>query len=199
MSHSATEVMTTADMNVRTARPAAPSAPQRAPASWLARLLLDSGRRGLLLSLLVLSMPACIIPVGPDFRDPSGAPNAAPYITDSNPEIGDVVQLPRFVFNVQDTNGDNLHVRGIIDFPPFTQGTTMISSDTFENPSPGEPFATPVRKEFLCTGPTPLPSHQIMVIVADRRFVPDPLDLGKVEEGGHAVRATWTWSSTDCR
>ena len=197
MSRSATEVMTAADMNVPTAGPATPPMPERAPASRLARLLLHSGRR-LLLSLLLLSMPACIIPVGPVFRDPSGAPNSSPVITDSTPEIGDVWHQRTFEITVEDDNGDDLLVRWIIDYPPFTQGTTMISSEMFKNPHKGEPFETPVTKEFLCTGPTPLPSHQIMVIVADRPFVPNAQDLGEVDEGGHAVKATWTWNPTDC-
>jgi hypothetical protein len=200
MSRSATEVMTTADMNVRPLRPAAPSRPERAPASRLARLLLHCGRR-LLLPLLVLSMPACIIPVGPEFRDPSGVPNSPPFITFAAPEIGRVVTQPTFQFTVEDHNlGDTLYVRWLIDFPPFTQGTTVIfPPDIFMNPQDSDRLQFVVTKRFECAGPAPLPSHQIMAIVADRAFEPTPQNPAAVPEGGHSVTATWTWNSTDCR
>src|SRR5262245_26964244 len=87
--------MTVADTNVRPAwRPPATSAHGARPFR-LARLVLEfllqklDRKAALLSSLLAASlMPACVIPVGPDWQDPIGVPNAPPEILDPDPDWG---------------------------------------------------------------------------------------------------------------
>jgi hypothetical protein len=177
--------------------------PQRAPASRLARLLLYSGHKRivLLLQLLLMSLPACIIPVGPEFHDPSGVPNSAPYIQSSNPERGGVWQSSTFEIRFSDSNvEDNLSVRWIIDFPPSTLGTTMIlPTDKEFARSDGRIIEGRSEKTFLCDGLRPLPTHQIMVVISDRDFDPGPGDPINPGPGGKTAVGTWTWNATDCQ
>jgi len=90
--------MTVADTNVRPAWRSPAVSARGTRRFGLARLLLkDFGRllRKLDLTFLVLlavaPTPACIIPVGPDWRDPFGAPNAEPQILNPDPFPGSEV------------------------------------------------------------------------------------------------------------
>src|SRR5262252_2775356 len=66
------------DSNVRPARRLAAQSARATGRYALARLLLGISAKLLLLSAVTSSMPACIIPVGPQWQDPDGVPNAPP-------------------------------------------------------------------------------------------------------------------------
>src|SRR6188474_351776 len=121
--------MTVADINVRPGW-RSPAASARGTRRWgLARLLLKQLGRLLrkldltfLLLLAVAPTPACIIPVGPDWRDPYGAPNAPPqiFVLSPAPDTVAVTATPTnpFVFRivVTDVNvTDSLEIKWLID------------------------------------------------------------------------------------
>lgn len=194
--------MKVADMDVRPAQGGARAQPQRAPALPLARLLLLSRHKLCLLVLLLLSMSACIIPMGPEFRDPPGEPNASPIIRSAKPDIGWVAAQNTFEISVEDPNAeDKLFLRWIIDYPPFTLGTSMVvpteSILPLADGSP-RPFPESRNKTFSCASLRPLPRHQIMVIVSDRQFLDDLSDLAAAQDGARTVSAAWTWEPHDC-
>src|SRR4051812_231870 len=88
--------MAAADTNVRPTLRLPAATARGARRSVLARLLLLlldlfgplQLYRKLLLFLAVPLMPACIIPVGPEFKDPDDAPNAPPFVVSISPASG---------------------------------------------------------------------------------------------------------------
>jgi hypothetical protein len=150
-------------------------------------------------------MSACVLPVGPEFQDPPGAANASPIIVDSTPDIGMRVtgksgDTFTFSITVTDPNpGDTLHVRWVVDYPPFSSANTrVVQPDYPVQPSQsGLPQQTPVSQQIGCLTPlSALPSHQVMAIVADREFLPSlpapaPVDYGRLPPDGLKAVAVW--------
>lgn len=148
--------------------------------------------------------PACIIPIGPEWRDPLAADNVAPRIVDSQPQIGSVHVPPAtsgpttFRIRVTDDNvGDTLYVRFLADYPPFDgEITRVLEPVTIEPRSDGAPVdqevpvhVPPCGENNLARG---LPTHQIYVVVADRPFV-GPVDRPEqIEDGGESEVGFWT-------
>ena len=87
MSRSAMEIMTVADIDVGAARPGGGASTRGRRLLPLARLVLQSARE-LCFLLVVLPMSACIIPVGPEFRDPDGVPPSHAFIVSTIPLRG---------------------------------------------------------------------------------------------------------------
>jgi hypothetical protein len=152
-------------------------------------------------------MSACVLPIAPEFQDPPAAANYSPLILDSNPQIGSVVvaanpmMVPPFTVFVSDPNvGDDLHVRWLADFPPFTMNTRdMVLDDHFTHSSNGVPLNAMSEVTPSCSAHNlaKIPQHQIMAVVADRPFdntqVGPNADLTKLSDpNGRKVVATWT-------
>src|SRR5512138_2536925 len=122
--------MAAADNNVRPWRQRFAATARRARPSPLARLLLLPLElfqldRKLLLLFAASLMPACIIPVGPEWQDPSGEKNLSPQIVGWAPVIGtDVVPTDdngiataKFTITVTDPNpGDKLFFKWIANY-----------------------------------------------------------------------------------
>jgi hypothetical protein len=148
-------------------------------------------------------MSACIIPVAPDFQDPTGAPNYAPYIKTFSPDFGSVVSIVTslsFEVQVIDLNADDdLYFRWVADYPAYTASTRRISEDVQPNSTDGTAVTDSVTIDcsynLVMTADS---KHQLEVIVADRPFVSDTssntLDL--VQPPGFAVRGDWTFEIT---
>jgi hypothetical protein len=166
----------------------------------VARMLLWLLRSAL--TCVVLAMPACVLPIAPEFQDPPASENYAPVIVDSDPPLGMTVtstpgQLTPFSVTVSDPNvGDTLHVRWIVDFPPFSTNTRVLQEDF---PVPPSPSPTTVTQNIGCAESTlsVLPSHTVMAIIADRPFEasqppPAPVDLGRLPPDGLKTVAVWT-------
>jgi hypothetical protein len=184
--------MTAADTDVRPGRHA-PGATPRGAGGWrLARLLLDFletfvtrarklDRKAVLPLLLAASLtPACIIPVGPEWHDPLGVPNAAPEILNPNHEEGAEVfatatDPAEFEFSVNDVNGDRLSFRVILH-------DQVLRTDTVVTPRIME------RIECNMIANKTVTRHPIKIVVADRAFTSD--NLG-VSEGGKLAIITW--------
>src|SRR5436190_13153829 len=116
------------DSNVRPARGVASEGARAAVRSVLARLLLfvleqvSKLDRNLLLLLVASPMAACIIPAGPEFQDPAGAPDSPPYLWTESPDEGTTVVsgTPTFSVTPGDPNvTDKIFVKWITEFPPF--------------------------------------------------------------------------------
>ncbi|HEY7374097.1 MAG TPA: hypothetical protein VIF57_18190 [Polyangia bacterium] len=138
------------------------------------------------------SMSACIIPVGPEFQDPPGAPNSSPEILDPDPLWGAEVtgMAPdgkTFKFAVTDPNNEELYLRWIVD------GRTV--------PGPGmaspADFGTPLTKQVTCTDvDVRLSRHAITAVVADRTFFEGDPDLYRIHDQGLSDKITWTLNLT---
>jgi hypothetical protein len=151
-------------------------------------------------------MSACVLPIGPDFQDPIASPNYAPVFIDSNPMFGTAAtstsqMLQSFNVRLTDPNvGDNLTVRWIVDFPPFSPNTRLQADEVFSHRLDGIPLDVEVPPfQPNCLQVADIPVHQIMVVVSDRGFVTaqDPTDLTSVPAGGAEIFGNWTLT-LDC-
>jgi hypothetical protein len=199
--------MTAPDTDVRPlCRPTPPKAGGAGPftlARLLLRLLLQLRQldRKLLLLFALSSLPACIVPVGPEFQDPPGIPNSPPQILDPDPTWGDEVTAPGnmgflFRFTVTDGNaGDDLQIRFFVDGDPVA-----IQNDSVSGTDTGIPVRSVIENRITCqllSQQSKLKSrHAVLAAVADRMFdleAPDPLT---VKSPGVATPITWTLNMT---
>lgn len=144
------------------------------------------------LAALLSSMPACIIPVAPDFQDPVSFPQVAPWIHDPSPyDFGQVVSVTNtkegVTFSVQVTDlnaSDELHARWIVN-PPGLQNNPTLETVTLTPPDSDTvtnrplPTVGVVETQIICGSNTwksnPLP-QQLELVVADGKFT-DDLDM----------------------
>jgi hypothetical protein len=199
--------MTAADTNVRLTRLGSAATARRARRSPLARLLLlllELFRplqlyRKLLLFLAFPFMPACIIPVGPEFGDPAGTPNAPPQIADADPFFGEeVTAVGSQIFQIRITDpnvGDFLYLKWIADYPPYTiVNTRQIPTNKPIVPPNGDgtPINELIETSIDCNAiNSSFSHHKIMAVVADRDFVNVAGNLLVVRSGGQYALATW--------
>lgn len=141
-----------------------------------ARKLLHWTVWAILLLPPMFSPLGCVIPVGPDFRDPDRSINVPPYFTGSDPFFETAVTAPQtFTVKLKDPNPlDKLYVRWVSDYPLYSQassrlletkdGVTLGDGDTsvVYGPIPADCH------DFSSPGQTA--NHRLVVIVADRPF-----------------------------
>ena len=192
--------MTVADTNVRPAG-RSPAANARGTRRWgLARLLLKQLDRLLrkldltfLLLLAVAPTPACIIPVGPDWQDPFGAPDAEPQILNPVPFPGDevtgVTGNPRkFIVFVTDPNvEDSLQVQWWVDWRLFAGSTVPPGSGATRVPQR-------IEQAVYCSNvDTTKERHNVVVAATDTEFVNDGThNIFLVTRNGQVDYVTWT-------
>ena len=148
--------------------------------------------RKLILLFATSLLPACIIPVGPEFQDPPGVANSPPQILNPVPDwgldtTGTSVDGAGFSITVTDLNGDDLHIRWIVDFQKKA-GPDLVGHD---NPN------KTVEKQVTCQqdiddAHKTNSRHPVRVVVADRKFLDNTDDLLAVEAPGVYTVATWT-------
>ena len=189
------------DSNVRAARHAGAAGARRARNSLLARLLLRTCLKLLLLLLFAAasSVPACVVPVGPEFQDPPGAPNASPEILNPNIFFGSAVAAlgtsQTFSFTVSDPNaGDTLHLRWVSDYPPFDNATRTIERNILFPPTGDGPQHTFTQTMIGCGDDIDksFSTHRIYAVLADRDFLDEGSDLFAVQGAGKIAIASWT-------
>ena|SRR5882724_7168010 len=167
----------------------------RARALRVARMLLRSGS---ICALLVMS--ACVLPIAPEFQDPPASENYAPVFIDTIPPAGQVVTaspVAAFTIIVEDPNvGDDLFVRWIADFPPLTDNTIVMETRMVPHAAGSQvsvhelpPFQPNCALHHLAR----IPSHQIMVVVADRPFLDPgtPVDFERLPPDGLKDTRSW--------
>jgi hypothetical protein len=192
-------------MNVRLAPPAGPQSARASGDSALARLLLRTSLKLLLLLALSSSTPACVLPISPEFQDPPGAPNAAPEITGSNFFPGAQVvatTMQTFSFTISDPNGSaTLYVRWVADVDPFSANARIIERNIpFPPNADGSPQVSPVQETIFCNNLASGPTHQIVAAVADHPFRDDiNNDYLAVSDTGKKSIIPWTLTLTSCQ
>jgi hypothetical protein len=167
-------------------------------------------RKGALAAVLLLG--GCVVPVAPEFQDPPASQNYAPYILDSDPALGAIATATTttdvtFNVTVSDPNvGDALTVRWILDYPPYSANTRAQQDETLAPATDGqvhERTLPPFRPDCVLSSLAKIPSHQVMVVVSDRGFLPvenpgaPSTDLTRIPDDGHKVTGTWTLD-VDC-
>ena len=193
--------MAAADNNVRPRRRVLAASARRARCSVLARLLLHVAEplrlyRKFLLLLVVPLMPACIIPIGPDWHDPDGVANYPPEIISWNPPNNMIVTGAIFTVTARDPNvGDQLHFRWIVDYPGEFADIRPPDDRPLGGPD-GQVSSSGFRMDCdFHKLSDRLAFHQLRVVVADRPFIDDdPTDLAKVEAPGRYDDASWIWN-----
>jgi hypothetical protein len=151
-----------------------------------------------LVSSLVLV--GCVVPLAPQFQDPPASQNYAPVIVAADPLIGSVISttpnVPQtFTVTFDDPNvGDVLTARFLIDFPPDTTNTRVQDDPPIVPGSGNQLSVAHITPNCLLNALAKTASHQIMVVISDRGFLPPQVagDLTRIPEGGHAVQASWT-------
>jgi hypothetical protein len=84
---------------------------------------------------MFLSVPACVLPIGPEFQDPPSVPNYEPYFVAYEPyEATNFTILavpPVFEIDVSDPNlADKLSVRWVANYPPYTPNATKLIAES---------------------------------------------------------------------
>jgi hypothetical protein len=158
------------------------------------------GRRAVWRAIcLALATSGCVLPIGPEFQDPPATQNYAPVILAAEPPLGKRVTVPSFRVTVQDPNvGDDLFVRFVADFPPVGDNMKFLKDVKVDHHPDGTLLSEDVRLDVLCNAVVPLPSHQITVIVADRKFSlndrspSQPADPLRLPDEARKIVGTWT-------
>jgi hypothetical protein len=151
--------------------------------------------RKLLVLFAASLMPACIIPVGPEWQDPPGEANLAPQIIDWDPFIGTEyapsMDTAKFSITVTDPNDDKLFFKWIANYSE--PGLRRILNARPDVPPTGNGSPQPAIEEtFDCNDLNRLPSrNSILVVVADRPFI-DAGDPIAVQADGKRAFAAWT-------
>src|SRR5262245_1132512 len=153
--------MTPADTDVRTGKGRTAGSPCGAGGSVLARLrlhLLEPLRnldQKLVLLLSASLTSACIIPVGPQWQDPAGAPNAGPEILDQKPPAADEATATdmdgyKFSITVKDDNGDKLYLKWLVE-SPIGSHTLRVNTNDVPAPGNGAPTQMQIQETIGCT------------------------------------------------
>ena len=156
----------------------------------MARLLLSFGS---LLSLL--SLPACVIPVAPDFQDPVAPPGGPPYFYSSTPSPGATVTMTNPDISVTPAAPDaqeTVHVRWIANYP---EDPHLLVSDVVIGPA-ATPQAVrpPTHLHFGCQLVNQDPGTQwlIMAVLSDSEFPVTGADPTLNAAGTPTSVRTWT-------
>ena len=177
------------DRNVRVAPDTRPPGRRTAWRWRLARLLLSRAVGVAGLAALLSSMPACIIPVAPDFQDPDAFPQVAPWIHEPSQPFAQVVSVlgssrEGVIFSVQVTDlnaSDKLYARWIVNPPgmgkdPSLETVTLLQGASDEVTDRLLPTVVLVENRIFCGSDTwksnPLP-QQLELVVADGEFTGD--------------------------
>lgn len=143
-----------------------------------------------------------MIPIGPDFQDPVGAPNYPPVLHELTPRFGTNVDVTldmtqQFDVIATDLNsGDTLYVLWALDFPPYVPGTTQLIGDGMLGAPAGSQQSRTISQVVTCVGvslngPT---QHRLKLIVGDRQLNLADLQSGVVDTiapGGLVATADW--------
>jgi hypothetical protein len=149
------------------------------------------------LLLAVALVPACVVPLAPDFVDPPAAQNLPPQILPGSPLFGAETTISTFQVTVTDPNGgDDLFVRWYSDYPPVSSMTRALFAPTTTIPHrpDGVQQFTPIEMIVDCVRdfiPRGITRHQIAVMVGDADFAGEPMDLTLLKNGSHAVTNSW--------
>ncbi len=160
------------------------------------------------LGLFMTSLSGCALPVGPRFEDPPAVENVPPFIKSSMPLQGSTVAAINnaqiFSITFTDLNADALHVRWVVEYPPYKTGgvSHLLVDKDFARPVNGQAVDTGDMQSVACfNGLALTDSHAITVFVSDQPLwtpaTPGaPTDPGMVLTqniaGSVMAQANWT-------
>jgi len=164
----------------------------------LIRLPASAARIAAMLVCVTAALPACVIPLGPDFSDPPAPPSVPPYIVSGVPDQGSLVAgTTSFQVWVTDlTPPGPLTVRWYADFPPLQGDTRAMGADI----GIIRPGADGTIQNFLlqatlgCVPDNLVPDidqHTVTVVISDS-MLPGAAAPTTPFDGTHEVTATWT-------
>lgn len=154
------------------------------------------------LSLLpLLACAGCVVPAGPDWIDPEG--NVPPSLVLAIPPVGSVLggggesggPLAVEVTLADQNARDELHVRWIVDYPPYVDGVsrtalrqTLLSGSIERKAIAFAPICSDV---VHGTG-----EHRLLLAVSDRDFVAEEDSGGQLDmpSNGFLLEASWTFT-----
>jgi hypothetical protein len=155
-----------------------------------------STRRSLLAGLL-LACGACVLPVAPEFEEEKNLP---PYLISAMPQVASLtVKDPFFTVSVQDPNEhDTLHVRWVIDYPPYDGNSTRLRESDVASNAATLDFKPNCRLHQISGV---LTRHRLMVLVADRPFLSTDMSRDRPFEvtppGSYPLTVAWQFD-LDC-
>jgi hypothetical protein len=160
-----------------------------------------------LLVFALAALPACVVPVEPEWTDPP--PNDPPTIQSTTPPVGAVLiadpagskAMSVSVVLADHNTQDNLYLRWLIDYPPVpaevshvAYGLTLAPEGTVARATTS--FAPSCADDRLPPGNA---THRLMLAVSDRPFAPvdDSAQTGLDQiTDGFLVEAVWLFALT---
>ena len=131
-----------------------------------------------------------MLPIGPEFEPERNMP---PFVVREEPPVGSIIRDPNQVFQVtvEDPNRlDDLHIRWLIDYPPFNENITKTGlAIPVGRSGPDKPnqHVLPFKPECVHLISPTLSQHSLLLVISDRPFVDDTV--------GPAANASWTRSA----
>jgi hypothetical protein len=149
------------------------------------------------LLLAAALVPACVVPLGPDFQNPPAAENSPPLLLSESPLFGSETTTSTFRVTVTDPNGgDDLYIRWVSDYPPISAMSRALFAPVTIIPhrADGVQQYTPIEMTVDCVRdflPRGITRHQIQVLVGDADFAPESTELSLLKNQSHAVYNSW--------
>jgi hypothetical protein len=143
-----------------------------------------------------------VLPIGPEFEPERNMP---PFVIRAEPAVGSVIRDPEQVFQVtvEDPNRlDDLHVRWLIDYPPFSDNITKTGlAIAVGAPGPDVPnqHVLPFKPECVNLISPTLTRHTLLLVISDRPFVDETVGPGgerildQVRPGAINQPLSWTF------
>jgi hypothetical protein len=182
------------------------------PEFWRLSRLVRSLLSWTFLSIFSL-LPACVLPIGPDFQDPPPVPNYPPYFAQVGPNtplFGSTVAISdsgtTFEVIVADPNpGDTLSVRWVSDYPIYTARRTnpIQEQDMKQVADPVTPDAH-FTVTLNCVDDFAGGGDTLAVIASDRGFASDLATVQNPEwrynydSNGELTLVMGSWIITGC-
>jgi hypothetical protein len=148
----------------------------------------------------------CVVPVAPDFQDPPLQQNYAPVLVSTDPPQT-IVTTTTFQVTVSDPNvSDDLYVRWIAEYPPFssTNSKRLKEDKMLPHSANGMPQQTPdsITVDCLLYPLARLPQHPITALISDQPFFSPQTDptldpatlLAGIRKNAGSVEAHWVLS-----
>jgi hypothetical protein len=147
-----------------------------------------------------------VLPIGPEFEPER---NLSPFLIRAEPPIASIITDPDQVFQVlvEDPNRlDDLHVRWLIDYPPFSENLTRTGLAIpvgARGPDVPNQHALAFKPECVNLISPALTQHRLLLVISDRPFIEDTVGQGderildQTRPGAFRLPLSWTFEK-DC-
>jgi hypothetical protein len=147
-----------------------------------------------------------VLPIGPEFEPERNMP---PFVIRAEPAIASIVRNQDQVFQVtvEDFNRlDDLHVRWLIDYPPFNENitrTALAISVGARGPDMPNQHMLSFKPECVNLISPTVDQHTLLLVISDRPFVEDTVGMGgerildQIRPGAFRLPLSWSFEK-DC-